>query len=152
MTLLTYAVYFLVTEHPSPSHNPSKSTPFGGILLCVWGGGTRWRRILYHFDVCTHALAIAPPLQAQYETFREVLRTSLVLLKFLIKGNKAVQEKVFGHLDRLLTIRGVEADLGGALLEVIHTIRNGGTKGGGHGGICAPPPPVKPPTPLSRLQ
>ena len=56
--------------------------------------------------------------QVQYRASREVLESTLELLKFLIKDNKYVQTRAFDNFDFLIDIKGVEARLGEALLEV----------------------------------
>ena len=48
-----------------------------------------------------------------------MLRSTLVLLKFLTKGNTEVQTRAFDNFGFLVAIRGVEKELGEALVEVL---------------------------------
>lgn len=47
-----------------------------------------------------------------------VLESTLKLLRFLAKGNSHVQMAIYSYMNTLLSVKGVEAELALALIEV----------------------------------
>ncbi|XP_064599288.1 inositol 1,4,5-trisphosphate receptor type 1-like [Liolophura sinensis] len=54
----------------------------------------------------------------EYKGMREVFKKTFTLLKLLIRENDKVQTRMYGYLDKLLDIRGVESELAVMLKEI----------------------------------
>ncbi|XP_065834186.1 inositol 1,4,5-trisphosphate receptor type 3-like isoform X2 [Oscarella lobularis] len=78
--------------------------------------------ILYNFGILADIFDILEKEididRKEYEGLREVFRKCFSLLQALARGNAVVQQRLYSRLDRLLTIRGAEAQMANALAEV----------------------------------
>jgi inositol 1,4,5-triphosphate receptor type 1 len=80
------------------------------------------QKILYNFGVLADIFDVLDKeidiRLSQYAGLREIFRQCFCFLQAMARGNTEVQSRLFDRLDKLLMVRGAEAELADALTEV----------------------------------